>query len=169
MVTSVNIPPSWVAGRALHWSTWAFFLPRPRQIPHPMGPQATRDDVFFLPRIQQHSVPSPKKSAAIHTRKNGKKRPYMLHDCGSGKKGAGSLFFRIHSPQEKLCRFSIGILKFTFWYSLDWWSMINAVLSQCFIRTSVLWFQSTVPTPQKSRCHPGSWLGIARLHKPPNM
>ena len=27
--------------------------------------------------------------------------------------------------KEKLYRFSIGILKFTFWYSLDWWSMIE--------------------------------------------
>lgn len=121
MVTSVNIPPSWVAGRALQWwCTWAFFSPKAEADSPPYWGYKPQDTTFFsFQGSNSIQSPHPKNCCHPHTKND----PICCMTVAWQNKvrvvSLNVFFFRIHSPQEKLYRFSIGILKLTFWYSLD--------------------------------------------------
>ena len=172
MVTSVNIPPSWVAGRALQWCTWAIFS---QANSPPYWGYKPQDTTFFPSKDPTAFSPLTQKKCCTHTHTHKKKKAPVccMTVAWPKKKSAGSFFECAYFQDTLTTRKTIQVqhrdsqvhlLLLTGLVEHD-----EAILSQCFITTSVLWFQSTVPTPKNSTCHPGSWLGIARLHKPPNM
>ena len=145
----------------------------PSKFPTILRLQATGHDVFSFQGSNSIQPPHPKKVLHTHTHTKKKRPLYVAWLWRGKKKSAGSFFECVYFQDTLTTRKTIQVqhrdsqvhlLLLTGLVEHD-----EAILSQCFITTSVLWFQSTVPAPENSTCHPGSWLGIARLHKPPNM